>query len=139
MVVVPTSKCKLRLLKLERVRDYLLMEQEFIQNQELRKPREETNAVRYLYFTSMCCSRMKIFQLYSQTELADLETIRGMPMEVGTYEEYIDDQHAVVTNSSNFEEYVTVCSFVDRDLLVLGCTVLLHNKVRTKLIKLFYG
>ncbi len=44
--VFPTSKCKLRLLKLERIKDYLLMEQEFIQNQELRKPREEQNDVR---------------------------------------------------------------------------------------------
>ena len=43
--VFPTSKCKLRLLKLERIKDYLLMEQEFIQNQELRKPREEQNDV----------------------------------------------------------------------------------------------
>ncbi len=43
--VIPTNKCKLRLLKLERIRDYLLMEQEFIQNQELRKPRVETNEV----------------------------------------------------------------------------------------------
>ena len=29
--VTPTAKCKLRLLKLERVKDYLLMEQEFVQ------------------------------------------------------------------------------------------------------------
>jgi hypothetical protein len=45
--VFPTSKCKLRLLKLERIKDYLLMEQEFIQNQELRKPREEQKDVSY--------------------------------------------------------------------------------------------
>ena len=31
--VFPSSKCKLRLLKLERIKDFLLMEQEFIQNQ----------------------------------------------------------------------------------------------------------
>ncbi len=43
--VYPTSKCKLRLLKLERIKDYLLMEQEFIQNQEIHKPREEQNDV----------------------------------------------------------------------------------------------
>lgn len=39
--VTPSSKCKLRLLKLERVQDYLLMEQEFVTNQENLKPREE--------------------------------------------------------------------------------------------------
>ena len=30
----PTTKCKLRLLKLERIKDYLLMEQEFVTRQE---------------------------------------------------------------------------------------------------------
>lgn len=43
--VFPTAKCKLRLLKLERIKDYLLMEQEFIQNQEIKRPREEQNEV----------------------------------------------------------------------------------------------
>lgn len=33
--VMPTSKCKLRLLKLDRVKDFLLMEQEFIRNHEI--------------------------------------------------------------------------------------------------------
>ncbi len=45
LTVYPTSKCKLRLLKLERIKDYLLMEQEFIQNQEIHRPREEQNDV----------------------------------------------------------------------------------------------
>jgi 26S proteasome regulatory subunit T2 len=36
--VLPTSKCRLRLLRQERVKDYILMEQEFIQNQERLKP-----------------------------------------------------------------------------------------------------
>jgi 26S proteasome regulatory subunit T2 len=35
----------LRLLKLERIKDYLLMEEEFIRNQELRKPREQQDEV----------------------------------------------------------------------------------------------
>lgn len=64
-------------------------------------------------------------------ELAELENIRGMPLQVGTYEEYIDDQHAIVKDKSDMEHYVTVCSFVDRDLLVVGCNVLLHNKVNS--------
>ena len=41
--VTPNSKCKLRLLKLERIKDYLLMEEEFVTNQENLKPREEKN------------------------------------------------------------------------------------------------
>lgn len=41
--VTPTAKCKLRLLKLERVKDWLLMEEEFVQNQEQLKPADERN------------------------------------------------------------------------------------------------
>jgi hypothetical protein len=41
--ITPTAKCKLRLLKLERVKDWLLMEEEFVQNQERLKPQEERN------------------------------------------------------------------------------------------------
>ena len=39
--VFPTSKCKLRLLKLERIKDSLAMEEEFIKNQDILKPKEE--------------------------------------------------------------------------------------------------
>lgn len=46
--VTPNTKCRLRLLKLERVKDYLLMEEEFIQNQERLKPQEEKSQVRAL-------------------------------------------------------------------------------------------
>ncbi len=41
--ITPTAKCKLRLLKLERVKDWLLMEEEFVQNQEQLKPADERN------------------------------------------------------------------------------------------------
>lgn len=39
--VAPVSKCRLRLLRQERVKDFLLMEEEFIKNQELLKPQQE--------------------------------------------------------------------------------------------------
>ena len=42
-IVTPNAKCKLRLLKLERVKDWLLMEEEFVANQERLKPQEERN------------------------------------------------------------------------------------------------
>lgn len=74
--VFPTSKCKLRLLKLERVKDFLLMEQEFIQNQEIHKPRTDQN----------------------ETERAKVDDLRGTPMGVGTLEEMIDDNHAIVSS-----------------------------------------
>mmetsp|Transcript_8014 Transcript_8014/g.16307 ORF Transcript_8014/g.16307 Transcript_8014/m.16307 type:complete len:426 (+) Transcript_8014:35-1312(+) len=105
--VFPTSKCKLRLLKLERIKDYLLMEQEFIQNQELRKPREEQN----------------------DSERAKVEDLRGTPMTVGTLEEIIDDNHAIISSTNGPEYYVTIMSFVNQDLLEVGSSVLLHNKV----------
>ena len=41
-LVVPMSKCRLRLLRQERVKDYLLMEEEFIKNQERLKPIDES-------------------------------------------------------------------------------------------------
>ena len=44
-VVTPHKNCRLKLLKLERIKDFLLMEDEFIQNQERLKPQEEKNEV----------------------------------------------------------------------------------------------
>lgn len=43
--VTPHRNCRLKLLKLERIKDYLLLEEEFIQNQERLKPQEEKNEV----------------------------------------------------------------------------------------------
>lgn len=51
-------------------------------------------------------------------------------MAVGTLEEIIDDNHAIVASSMGPEYYVTIMSFVNQDLLEPGCSVLLHNKVR---------
>ena len=42
--VAPASKCLLRKLKLERVKDWLLMEEEFVTNQEQIKPHTERAA-----------------------------------------------------------------------------------------------
>lgn len=85
------------------------MEQEFIQNQELMKPREATD----------------------QTERAKVDELRGAPMSVGTLEEIIDENHAIVSSAMGSEYYVTMMSFVNQDLLEAGCSVLLHNKVHS--------
>lgn len=50
-------------------------------------------------------------------------------MAVGTLEEIIDDNHAIVSTSVGSEHYVTIMSFVDKDQLEAGCTVLLNHKV----------
>jgi 26S proteasome regulatory subunit T2 len=104
--VLPSSKCKLRLLKLDRVKDFLLLEQEFIRNHEVFKPREE----------------------HDQEEREKLEELRGTPLGVGTLEELIDDNHAIVSSSVGPEYYVNILSSVNQDLLEPGSSVLLHNK-----------
>ena len=105
-VILPSAKCKLRLLKLERVKDYLLMEAEFIRNHEVFKPHEERD----------------------QEEREKLEELRGSPLGVGSLEELIDDNHAIVSSSVGPEYYVNILSSVNQDLLDPGCSVLLHNK-----------
>ena len=51
-------------------------------------------------------------------------------MGVGNLEEMIDDNHAIVSSSVGPEYYVNVMSFVNPDLLEVGASVLLHNKVQ---------
>jgi len=105
-VVTPTAKCQLRLLKLNRVLDYLKMEQEFVGNQEAQKPQEEKHA----------------------QEREQMEEIRGTPLDVGSLEEIIDDSHAIVSSSTGPEHYVSIMSFVDKDKLEPGSTILMNHK-----------
>ncbi|CAG8511636.1 8961_t:CDS:2 [Ambispora leptoticha] len=104
--VFPTTRCRLKLLKMERIKDYLLLEEEFVQNQERLKPQEEK----------------------AQEERTRVDDLRGSPMGVGTLEEIIDDDHAIVSSSTGPEYYVSILSFVDKDLLEPGCSILLHHK-----------
>merc|ERR1719433_2079182 len=62
-MVTPHTKCRLRLLKQERIKDYLLMEEEFIRNQERLKPQEEKN----------------------EEERSKVDDLRGTPMSVGVW------------------------------------------------------
>ncbi|KAL3142519.1 26S proteasome regulatory subunit 4 B [Trebouxia sp. C0009 RCD-2024] len=105
--VTPNAKCKLRLLKLERIKDWLLMEEEFVANQERLKPQEERN----------------------EEDRSKVDDLRGSPMSVGNLEEIIDENHAIVSSSVGPEYYVSVLSFVDKTQLEPGCSVLMHNKV----------
>ncbi|KAK2086621.1 26S proteasome regulatory subunit 4 [Saguinus oedipus] len=106
-LVTPHTQCQLKLLKLERIKDYLLMEEEFIRNQEQMKPLEEKQ----------------------EEERSKVDDLRGTPMSVGTLEEIMDDNHAIVSTSVGSEHYVSILSFVDKDLLEPGCSVLLNHKV----------
>eukprot|EP00163_Fabomonas_tropica_P007650 TRINITY_DN17362_c0_g1_i2.p1 TRINITY_DN17362_c0_g1~~TRINITY_DN17362_c0_g1_i2.p1 ORF type:complete len:445 (-),score=133.01 TRINITY_DN17362_c0_g1_i2:176-1510(-) len=105
--VVPNTKCRLRLLKFERINDYLQLEEEFIQNMERLKPQDEKN----------------------EEERSKVDELRGTPMVVGSLEEIIDDNHAIVSSTVGPEYYVSIMSFVDKDSLEPGCSVLLNNKL----------
>lgn len=52
-------------------------------------------------------------------------------MSVGNLEEIIDDNHAIVSTSVGSEHYVSILSFVDKDQLEPGCSVLLNHKVNS--------
>ena len=59
-------------------------------------------------------------------------------MVVGTLEEIIDDEHAIVSSAMGPEYYVNIMSFVDKDQLEPGCSVFLHNKVIINKLKLAF-
>merc|ERR1711998_52337 len=64
----------------------------------------------------------------AKEELNKVDELRGTPMGVSTLEEMIDDTHAIVSSSVGPEFYVSIMSFVDKDEIEPGCTVLTHNK-----------
>jgi len=64
----------------------------------------------------------------NQEERSKVDDLRGTPLTVGSLEELIDDNHAIVSSSAGSEHYVPIMSFVDKDSIEPGCTVLLHNK-----------
>jgi 26S proteasome regulatory subunit T2 len=107
--VTPSTRCKLRALKLERIKDFLLMEREFIANQEVLKPKATREA----------------------EEADKVDELRGTPLQVGTLDEMIDDNHAIVSTPNGPEYYVNILSIVDPDALEPGATVLLHNKTNS--------
>ena len=82
------------------------MEEEYVTNQERLKPQEERN----------------------EEDRSKVDDLRGSPLSVGTLEELIDENHAIVSSPIGPEYYVGIMSFVDRSQLEPGCSVLLHNK-----------
>merc|ERR1712032_347551 len=83
-----------------------MMEEEFIQEQTRLKPKEERDS----------------------EEKTKLDDIRGSPMDVGSLEEFIDENHCIVSTAMGPEYYVNVLSFVDKDQLEPGSSVLMHHK-----------
>ncbi|EQB60547.1 26s proteasome regulatory subunit 4 [Vairimorpha apis BRL 01] len=104
-IVYPITKCKLRQLKLEKQLNFLNLEDHLLSLAESDKPSEAINSQKMI-----------------------VDQIRGNPMDIGTLEEFVDDNHAIVSTGLGPEYYVNIFSFVDKDLLEPGCTVLLNHK-----------
>ena len=95
---------------MERMKDYLILEEEFIASQERHKPQDERTA----------------------NERKKVDELRGTPMMIGTLEEMVDDDHAIVSTPMGPEHYAAIMSFVDKELLEPNCSVLLHHKVKNE-------
>ncbi|MES1918826.1 ATPase of 26S proteasome regulatory subunit 4 [Bonamia ostreae] len=109
--ILPLTKCRLRELRLERVKDYLIIQRAYAEKQEkLLREREGGQNDRTA-------------QLRKQ-----VEDMRGASITLGTLEELVDDGHAIVSSNVGLKYYVNILSFVDRDLVEPGCSVLLHSK-----------
>ena len=103
--IAPATKCKLRLLQLQRVYDYLQIENEYIKNRtEAKKEDGEP-----------------------EEDEITIESIRGAPLTISTVEEIVDDDHVIISIKGILEYLVGVASFVDRDLLEPGVSVLLNS------------
>ncbi|XP_055809517.1 uncharacterized protein LOC129879812 [Solanum dulcamara] len=107
--VTPHARCRLKLLKMERISDWLLLEDEFLKNinATLNVKQEEKD----------------------DDEQSKVDDLRGTPMSVGNLEEIIDDNHAIVSTSVGSEHYVSILSFVDKEQLEPNSSVLLNHKV----------
>ena len=102
--ITPNTKCLLRMRKYERLKDYLLMEEEYLKTQQTNKT-EDQNA---------------------EEEKTSIDLLRGTPVTIGTLEEIITEDQAIVSVGSG-EYYVKILSIVDKEQLELGCSVLLRG------------
>ena len=110
-IITPHTRCRLKLIKLERILDWLIMEEEFLTN---------------------CKANVaKLDNEDENDERTKVDELRGNPMSVGNLEEIIDDNHAIVSTSVGSEHYVSILSFVDKEQLEPNCSVLMNHKVHS--------
>ncbi|OKL57683.1 26S protease regulatory subunit 4-like protein [Talaromyces atroroseus] len=120
--ILPTARCKLRYLRMQRIHDHLLLEEEYVENQErIRKAKAQATAQPSATGDLDALDR-------NADERGRVDDMRGSPMGVGNLEEMIDDDHAIVSSATGPEYYVSIMSFVDKDLLEPGASILLHHK-----------
>lgn len=63
-----------------------------------------------------------------EKERIKVDELRGTPMQVGSLEEIIDDEHGIVQPHVGLEYYAPILSIVDKDQLEPQSSVLLHHK-----------
>ncbi|KAJ0416002.1 26S protease regulatory subunit 4 [Aspergillus carlsbadensis] len=107
---------------MQRVHDHLLLEEEYVENMErLRKSKAQGSSGPASQGDLDITDR-------NADERSRVDDMRGSPMGVGNLEELIDDDHAIVSSATGPEYYVSIMSFVDKDLLEPGASILLHHK-----------
>lgn len=110
---------------MQRIHDHLLLEEEYVENQErFRKAKNLATAQQQPATTAGDGDTLD----RNADERSRVDDMRGSPMGVGNLEELIDDDHAIVSSATGPEYYVSIMSFVDKDLLEPGASVLLHSK-----------
>ncbi|RCN47774.1 26S proteasome subunit P45 family protein [Ancylostoma caninum] len=102
--IIPRRQCLLRLLKQNRVHDYLLLEMEFIKRQ----------------------NSFKSLESQKKEERKVVQQLRGTPTTLAkVHELFNDEQHAVVVvEGSKREWFIPILSIVDKDLLHLNALVM---------------
>lgn len=103
--ILPAHECKLNLLKQRTLNTFLEIENKIL-GKQMDSGAESSKA----------------------TTRKIVDQFRGSPMVVGTLEEFIDDNRAIVTPYLGPEYVVPIMSFVDSTKLEPGCTVLLNYK-----------
>ena len=111
------------MLRMQRVHDHLLLEEEFVENQERFRKAKAASSVA----PSSAGGDTDALDRNAD-ERGRVDDMRGSPMGVGNLEELIDDDHAIVSSATGPEYYVSIMSFVDKDLLEPGASILLHHK-----------
>ena len=108
---------------MQRVHDHLLLEEEYVENQERIRRAKAANTTQ----PSTAGGDSDALDRNAD-ERSRVDDMRGSPMGVGNLEEMIDDDHAIVSSATGPEYYVSIMSFVDKDLLEPGASILLHHK-----------
>lgn len=152
--ITPHLRCKLRLLRLERVNDYLTLEKDFLTS--VTRINSTSSVNDHVADTIIQAAAAKEKDADDKKALggggdADsaapekdeggssaspvgaakskeaVAKLRGSPLEVGELEEFVDEEHAIVSSGPS-KFYVPVLSIVDRKELDVGSTVLLHEQ-----------